>query len=95
MRCGSSEEGSSSLCIGVLWATAVQTQIPEDRLNRVAAYEIAGSILAVPSGQAIAGPASALFGVHQLLLVGALISLGCATALVIVHPICRLHRTPA
>ncbi|MGW7368375.1 MFS transporter [Streptomyces sp. NPDC054841] len=79
---------------GVQWATAVQTQIPEDRLNRVAAYEIAGSILAVPFGQAIAGPASALVGVHRLLLVGAVISLGCAAALIIVRPIRLLRAVP-
>ncbi|WP_351232084.1 MFS transporter [Streptomyces sp. NPDC002133] len=80
---------------GVQWATTVQTQVPEDRLNRVAAYEVAGSILAVPFGQATAGPASNLFGVHQLLLVAALISLCCAIALIVVHPIRRLTRIPA
>ncbi|MFI1395715.1 MFS transporter [Streptomyces sp. NPDC020681] len=80
---------------GVQWATTVQTQIPEDRLNRVTAYEIAGSILAVPFGQAVAGPASALFGVRQLLLVGAVISLCCAIALIAVPPIRRLPRALA
>jgi predicted MFS family arabinose efflux permease len=65
---------------GVQWATSVQTQIPEDRLNRVAAYEIAGSILAVPFGQAVSGPASSLFGIHELLLVATLVSFCCAIA---------------
>ncbi|MFF3306605.1 MFS transporter [Streptomyces sp. NPDC002952] len=77
---------------GVQWATAVQTHIPEDRLNRVTAYEIAGSILAVPFGQAIAGPASALVGVHRLLFAGALIALCCAVALVACGPVRRLPR---
>ncbi|WP_018685694.1 MFS transporter [Actinokineospora enzanensis] len=76
----------------VQWSTTVQTQIPEDRLNRVAAYEVAGSILAVPFGQAIAGPASVLFGVHPLLLVAAGTSVACAAALVIIPPIRRLTR---
>ncbi|MFD5080461.1 MFS transporter [Streptomyces sp. NPDC058371] len=81
---------------GVQWATAVQTHIPEDRLNRVTAYEIAGSILAVPFGQAIAGPASAVLGVHRLLFAGALMGVCCAIALVVVPPIRRLlrHRPP-
>nr|WP_214661300.1 MFS transporter [Streptomyces polyasparticus] len=75
---------------GVQWATAVQTQIPQDKLNRVAAYEIAGSILAVPFGQAVAGPASSLVGVHELLVLGAVISLGCALALLAVRPVRQL-----
>ncbi|MEU3060603.1 MFS transporter [Streptomyces subrutilus] len=75
---------------GVQWATAVQTQIPADRLNRVTAYEIAGSILAVPFGQVIAGPASAVFGIHRLLMGGAVIGFGCAVALLVVRPVRRL-----
>lgn len=80
---------------GVQWATTVQTQIPADRLNRVSAYEIAGSILAVPMGQMIAGPASAVFGVRPLLLVGALAALCCAIALIAVRPIRELTRVQA
>ncbi|MCY0950073.1 hypothetical protein [Streptomyces sp. H27-S2] len=80
---------------GVQWAVAVQTRIPADRLNRVAAYEVAGSILAVPFGQVLAGPASAVFGVHRLLAAGAAIGLGCALALLAVRPIRRLALTPA
>ncbi|MFD0273086.1 MFS transporter [Kitasatospora sp. NPDC127111] len=78
---------------GVQWATSVQTQIPEDRLNRVAAYEIAGSILAVPLGQAVAGPATGLLGAHRLLFAGAVVGLGCAVALLLVRPVRRLPRT--
>ncbi|PPK64237.1 MFS transporter [Actinokineospora auranticolor] len=77
---------------GVQWATTVQTQIPEDKLNRVAAYEVAGSILAVPFGQAIAGPASALFGIHELLYVAAATAAVCAVALIATPPIRDLKR---
>ncbi|WP_026421421.1 MFS transporter [Actinokineospora inagensis] len=77
---------------GVQWSTTVQTQIPADRLNRVAAYEVAGSILAVPFGQAVAGPASAVFGIHPLLLVASITAAGCAAALLISPPIRRLTR---
>lgn len=80
---------------GVQWAVAVQTTIPADRLGRVTAYEVAGSILAVPFGQALAGPASALFGVHRLLVLGAVIGFGCALALLAVRPIRRLAPKPA
>ena len=76
---------------GVHWATTVQTQIPADRLNRVTAYEVAGSVLAVPLGQAVSGPASNLVGVKQLLLLATVMSVGCAVALVVVSPIRRLR----
>ncbi|MFE9560997.1 MFS transporter [Streptomyces sp. NPDC006487] len=77
---------------GVQWSTTVQTQIPQDRLNRVTAYEVGGSILAIPFGQVLAGPASGLFGVRPLLLAGAAIGLGCALALVLVRPVRTLVR---
>ncbi|MFB6522741.1 MFS transporter [Streptomyces sp. NPDC056401] len=80
---------------GVQWSTTVQTQIPEDRLNRVTAYEVGGSILAIPLGQVLSGPASSLVGVRPLLLAGAAISLGCALALVVVRPVRGLVRRDA
>ncbi|MFF3514451.1 hypothetical protein [Streptomyces sp. NPDC002573] len=79
---------------GVQWATAVQTQIPQDRLGRVAAYEVAGSILAVPLGQTLSGPAGTAFGVRPPLLVAAVVGLGCAAALIAVAPIRRLRLSP-
>ena len=79
---------------GVQWATTMQTQIPVDRLNRVSAYEIAGSILAVPLGQMIAGPASTVVGVHRMLMLATVIGFCCALALIVVSPIRRLLRAP-
>ncbi|MER7170307.1 MFS transporter [Streptomyces mesophilus] len=78
---------------GVQWATTVQTRIPADKLNRISAYEIAGSILAVPLGQVVSGPASSVLGVHELLLLAALMSTGCAVALVATRPIRGLRRS--
>ncbi|HWS32566.1 MAG TPA: MFS transporter [Actinoplanes sp.] len=75
---------------GVQWSTTIQTQIPADRLNRVSAYEIAGSILAVPLGQVLSGPATHLLGVRNLLLLAAVMALGCAFALLLIAPIRRL-----
>ncbi|MFC9326747.1 MFS transporter [Kitasatospora sp. NPDC057015] len=79
---------------GVQWATTVQTRIPEDRLNRVAAYQVAGSILAVPLGQAVSGPASGVAGVHLLLGVATVAAVGCAAALLCSPPIRGLRRAP-
>ncbi|MDR3083397.1 MAG: MFS transporter [Streptomyces sp.] len=77
---------------GVQWSTAVQTQIPEDRLNRVAAYQVAGSILAVPIGQVIAGPASGLVDLHRLLLIATMAAFGCAAALLATPAVRGLRR---
>lgn len=52
---------------GVLWATTLQTKVRPAVLSRVAAYDIAGSILALPVGRALAGPAAAAFGARTLL----------------------------
>src|SRR5262249_24491790 len=35
----------------VTWETAMQEQIPTDKLSRVFAYDMLGSVLAVPAGQ--------------------------------------------
>ena len=80
---------------GVQWATAVQTQIPEDRLGRVAAYEVAGSIVAVPLGRSLSGPAGTAFGVRPPLLVATVLGVGCAAALITAPPIRRLRLSPA
>ncbi|MFD1046620.1 MFS transporter, partial [Kibdelosporangium lantanae] len=44
----------------VMWATSVQTHVPHGVLNRVHAYEVAGSLAMMPVGQVVAGPAAAL-----------------------------------
>ena len=48
---------------GVLWDTALQQEIPHDRLSRVASYDFLGSIVLVPIGLAAAGPIGAAIGV--------------------------------
>ncbi|WSN36560.1 MFS transporter [Streptomyces uncialis] len=47
---------------GVMWATSVQTQVQPDVLNRIHAYDVAGSLAMVPVGQALAGPAASAQG---------------------------------
>ena len=53
---------------GVLWATTLQTRIPAAALSRIAAYDVAGSVLALPIGRALSGPAADAFGARPLLL---------------------------
>ncbi|WP_329549854.1 MFS transporter [Streptomyces sp. NBC_01356] len=55
----------------VMWATSVQTHTPPAVLNRVSAYELAGSVSGIALGQILAGPATALASPGRLLLVSA------------------------
>ncbi|MER0241376.1 MFS transporter [Streptomyces sp. HSW2009] len=76
----------------VMWATSVQTHTPPAVLNRVSAYELAGSVSGISLGQLLAGPALALASPQRLLLVsagGCLV--GCA-ALLATPAVRRLHR---
>ncbi|MFI7357825.1 MFS transporter [Streptomyces avidinii] len=76
----------------VMWATSVQTHTPPGVLNRVTAYELAGSVSGIALGQILAGPATALASPSRLLLVSAGACLvGCA-ALFAIPAIRTLHR---
>ncbi|MEU3830762.1 MFS transporter [Streptomyces sp. SID161] len=79
---------------GVMWATSVQTQVPGEVLNRVHAYEVAGSVGMFPVGSALAGPAVGAFGTDRVLEVGIVVALLTAAALLITHPIRTLTRIP-
>jgi hypothetical protein len=80
---------------GVMWATSVQTQVPGEVLNRVHAYEVAGSVGLYPIGSALAGPAVGAFGTDRVLLVGAAVALLTAAALLAARPIRTLGRVQA
>lgn len=84
--------GASSAYWGVNWATSVQTQVPGDILNRIHAYEVAGSIAMVPVGQALAGPASTAFGARHVLLAGGVVPLIVAATLLSIRPVRTLGR---
>ncbi|WP_432006941.1 MFS transporter [Streptomyces parvus] len=79
---------------GVMWATSVQTQVPGEMLNRIHAYEVAGSVGMYPIGSALAGPAVGAFGTDQVLLTGVVVSFLTATALLAARPIRTLRRVP-
>lgn len=61
---------------GVLWDTTMQEQIPQEKLSRLYAYDMLGSIMFVPIGLAVAGPLADLIGVRETLLA----AFGCIVA---------------
>jgi MFS family permease len=77
---------------GVMWATSVQTQVPGTVLNRIHAYEVAGSLAMAPVGQAIAGPASSVLGVGPMLLTSAVVAVVLSGTLAAVPAVRRLER---
>lgn len=74
----------------VMWSTAVQTHIPPHAISRLSAYEVAGSVLPLAGGRALAGPADAWLSARTALLVGALVNCVVMTALFTVPAIRRL-----
>lgn len=80
---------------GVNWATSVQTQVPGEILNRIHAYEVAGSIAMMPVGQSLAGPAAEAFGARHVLQAGAVVALLVCVLLLSVPAIRNLRRAPA
>ncbi|MFE2103733.1 MFS transporter, partial [Streptomyces sp. NPDC059468] len=66
--------------------------VPSDVLNRIHAYDVAGSLAMMPVGQALAGPAAAALGADHVLLVSAVMSVVVAAALLSVPAIRGLVR---
>ncbi|WP_433224779.1 MFS transporter [Microtetraspora malaysiensis] len=85
--------GGMSLAFwSVMWSTSVQTQVAPDVLNRVTAYEIAGSVSGMAVGQALVGPVSEIVSPRGLLFVSSGVSFAVCAALLLTSPIRRLRR---
>ncbi|MHC3471312.1 MFS transporter [Streptomyces sp. 7R007] len=95
MAAGSALAGAGMSFWGVMWATSVQTQVPPDVLNRIHAYDVAGSLAMMPVGQALAGPAAGVLGADHVLLAAAVMSLVVPVSLLSVAAIRDLVRADA
>lgn len=91
MMAGAAVSGIGMGFWGVMWSTSVQTQVPGPILNRLHAYEVAGSIAMTPVGQALAGPAAGLLGGRTVLLVGGAMALAVSCALLCVPAVRNLR----
>ncbi|MFE7168424.1 MFS transporter [Streptomyces sp. NPDC057616] len=95
MAAGAAAAGAGMSFWGVMWATSVQTQVQPDVLNRIHAYDVAGSLAMMPVGQALAGPAAGVLGAGHVLLVSGAMSLAIPVALLAVPAIRNLIRADA
>jgi hypothetical protein len=57
----------------VTWTTTLQEQVPAHALARVSAYDWLGSLVIMPLGFALAGPAAVVFGLDATLLGAAML----------------------
>ncbi|MFE4831401.1 MFS transporter [Streptomyces sp. NPDC056672] len=76
----------------VMWSTTVQTQVPAEALNRLHAYDVAGSLIMLAVGRALAGPVAEAVGVREVLVAGAVINVGVCGVLLAVPAIRGLRR---
>ncbi|WP_239114802.1 MFS transporter [Planotetraspora kaengkrachanensis] len=92
MAAGFALAGSAWAFWSVMWATSIQTKVAPDVLNRVTAYEVGGSVLSMPIGQALSGPVSERVGADHVLLFGFGVGLAGIAVLLSVPAIRNLRR---
>ncbi|MFJ3669969.1 MFS transporter [Streptomyces sp. NPDC090106] len=95
MAAGAAVAGAGMSFWSVMWTTSIQTQVPPDALNRIHAYDVAGSLALMPVGQALAGPSAAALGADRVLLVAGAMSLVVCAVLLSVPAIRDLVRADA
>jgi MFS family permease len=76
----------------VAWETAIQDHVPHRSLGKVASWDQLTSFLAMPVGNALAGPLSAAYGINPVLVVCGLVLLGSGAAPLLVRSSRRLTR---
>jgi hypothetical protein len=89
---GLAAAGAANAFWGVMWTTCILTQVPTAVRSRVHAYDVAGSVAMMPVGQALAGPASEIFGVREVLGFNAVMAIAVAVALLSVPAIRNLRK---
>ena len=57
----------------VCWDTALQDGVPHAVLARVSSWDILTSFVAIPAGNALAGPLAHTFGTGRVILVAAVV----------------------
>jgi MFS family permease len=77
---------------GVLWDTAMQQEIPQEKLSRVSSWDALGSWVLMPVGLAIAGPVGAAIGTRATLWAAAALTVGPTAAVLLARDVRTLER---
>ncbi len=75
------------------WDLSMQQHVPPEMLSRVYAYDALGSLVAIPVGQALAGPVAGLVGVRETVVLCALAVMVAGLAATLVPAVRRLERS--
>ncbi|MEV8635080.1 MFS transporter [Streptosporangium sp. NPDC051023] len=78
----------------VMWATTVQTRVPADALSRVAAYDVAGSMISIPLGRMLVGPLTMLTGLREVLYLASALAAASCLCLLLIPSVRRMTRAP-
>jgi MFS family permease len=84
--------GIGAEIFGVLWDTAMQQEIPEEKLSRLYSYDALGSWALIPLALAVAGPCAELIGTRETILGAAAISLTATLAVLFVRDVRAMER---
>lgn len=77
-----------------VWVSTMQQLIPADVLSRVSSYDWLISLIAMPAGYAIAGPAAGAIGIPATLVAAAVIISVPCFLIVLLPGVRRVRRTP-
>ena len=79
---------------GVLWDTAMQSHVPQEKLSRLYAYDALGSLALTPLALAALGPIAAAVGRRGTLLGCALLVVAATAAVLLSRDVRTLERLP-
>jgi len=87
--------GFSVEIFGVLWDTAMQQEIPQEKLSRLYSYDALGSWALIPLALALIGPVSVALGTRTTLLACAALVVGATAPVFLSRDVRRLERRTA
>lgn len=87
--------GAGIEVFGVLWDTAIQQEIPREKLSRVSAYDAFGSFVFIPLGLAAAGPIADALGTRATLLGAAAVAYAATLLVLLSRGVRTIERRPA
>jgi MFS family permease len=95
LAAGSFVTGFGIEIFGVLWETTMAQQIPGEKLSRVYAYDMLGSIAMTPVGLAVVGPIANVIGVRATCFGAAALIAAATLPVLLVRDVRELRRLPA
>jgi hypothetical protein len=84
--------GAGMAFVVVVWNTALQEHVPARALARVSSYDWAGTLVFLPAGFALAGPAASLLSIPTVLWMGVAWSLASAAVVLAVPSVRAMGR---